>query len=177
MTFTVSTDARLDVVDVTDRVAAAVPDDADGTVTVFVEHTTAGVVINEAEPRLLGDLRTFLSDFVPDEGWEHDRLDGNADSHLRGAVEDDSGRRRRPLARPLAVRPVDRLRRAARADGACRLDEHENGEVEEHHPEHVAGVGDDGNHHVVGVEFEAVGGVRGDDGDEDGEDGQRETAR
>jgi secondary thiamine-phosphate synthase enzyme len=86
MAFTVSTDARLDVVDVTDRVAAAVPDDADGTVTVFVDHTTAGVVINEAEPRLLGDLRTFLSDCVPDEGWDHDRLDGNADSHLRALL-------------------------------------------------------------------------------------------
>jgi len=86
MAFTVSTDSRLDVVDVTDRVAAAVPDDADGTVTVFVDHTTAGVAINEAEPRLLGDLRTVLSDLVPDEGWDHDRLDGNADSHLRALL-------------------------------------------------------------------------------------------
>jgi len=86
MTFTVSTDARLDVVDVTDRVAAAVPDDADGTVTVFVDHTTAGVVINEAEPRLLDDVRTFLADVVPDEGWNHDQLDGNADSHLRAML-------------------------------------------------------------------------------------------
>lgn len=86
MAFTVSTDTRLDVVDVTDRVAAAVSDDADGTVTVFVDHTTAGVVINEAEPRLLGDLRTFLSDLVPDGGWDHDRLDGNADSHLRALL-------------------------------------------------------------------------------------------
>jgi secondary thiamine-phosphate synthase enzyme len=86
MEFTVSTDARLDVVDVTDRVAAAVPDDADGTVTVFVEHTTAGVVVNESEPRLLADMRTFLSDLVPDEGWAHDELDGNADSHLRALL-------------------------------------------------------------------------------------------
>jgi secondary thiamine-phosphate synthase enzyme len=86
MEFTVSTDARLDVVDVTDRVAAAVPDDADGPVTVFVEHTTAGVVVNEAESRLLDDMRTFLSDLVPDEGWDHDRVDGNADSHLRALL-------------------------------------------------------------------------------------------
>jgi len=86
MEFTVSTDARLDVVDVTDRVAATVPDDADGTVTVFVDHTTAGVVINEAEPRLLDDVRTFLADVVPDEGWNHDQLDGNADSHLRAML-------------------------------------------------------------------------------------------
>jgi len=86
MAFTVSTDARLDVVDVTDEVAAAVPDDRDGTVTVFVDHTTAGIVINEAEPRLLTDMQTFLGDLVPDEGWEHDELDGNADSHLRAML-------------------------------------------------------------------------------------------
>ncbi|WP_251342253.1 secondary thiamine-phosphate synthase enzyme YjbQ [Haloplanus halophilus] len=96
MEFTVSTDARLDVVDVTDRVAAAVPADADGTVTVFVEHTTAGVAINEAESRLLEDVETFLSDLVPDEGWEHDRLDGNADAHLRAL-----------LLGPSATIPVD----------------------------------------------------------------------
>jgi secondary thiamine-phosphate synthase enzyme len=86
MAFTVSTDARLDVVDVTDRVDAAVPEDASGTVTVFVDHTTAGVVINEAEPRLLDDVRSFLADTVPDEGWDHDELDGNADSHLRALL-------------------------------------------------------------------------------------------
>ena len=84
MEFTVSTDARLDIVDVTDRVAAAV--EGEGTATVFVDHTTAGVVINEAEPRLLDDMRTFLSDLVPDEGWRHDELDGNADSHLRAML-------------------------------------------------------------------------------------------
>jgi len=84
MNFTVSTDARLDVVDVTDRVAAAV--DGTGTATVFVDHTTAGVVVNEAEPRLLEDMRTFLANLVPDEGWEHDELDGNADSHLRSML-------------------------------------------------------------------------------------------
>jgi len=88
MEFTVSTEDRLDVVDVTDRVASAVVSrerDAP-TATVFVEHTTAGVVINEAEPRLVGDIESFLADLVPDEGWRHDELDGNADSHLRALV-------------------------------------------------------------------------------------------
>ena len=87
MAFSVRTDARLDVVDVTADVAAALPDDAgDGVATVFVEHTTAGVAVNEAESNLLSDVRTYLSDLVPDEGWDHDRLDGNADAHLRALV-------------------------------------------------------------------------------------------
>jgi secondary thiamine-phosphate synthase enzyme len=87
MEFTVSTDDRLDVVDVTDRVVDAVPEDAtDGTLTVFVEHTTAGVVVNEAEGRLLDDVREFLDGLVPDEGWAHDRIDDNADAHLRALL-------------------------------------------------------------------------------------------
>jgi secondary thiamine-phosphate synthase enzyme len=86
MEFTVSTDDRLTVVDVTDRVAAAVPEDASGTITVYVEHTTAGVTINEAESRLLGDFEQALADLVPDEGWAHDEIDDNADSHVRAML-------------------------------------------------------------------------------------------
>jgi len=84
--FELATDDRLEVVDVTDRVEAALPDDASGTCTVYCRHTTAGVMVNEAESRLLGDVEQFLADLVPDEGWAHDRLDGNADGHLRALL-------------------------------------------------------------------------------------------
>ena len=85
-TFTVDTDRQTQVLDITDRVAAALPEDAAGTATVFVRHTTAGVAVNEAEDRLLVDVEAFLGDIVADEGWNHDRLDGNADAHLRALV-------------------------------------------------------------------------------------------
>jgi secondary thiamine-phosphate synthase enzyme len=86
---TVTTDDRLSVVDVTEEVRAAVDSlaaDHDTVCTVFVDHTTAGVVVNEAEPRLLGDVESFLDSLVPDDGWDHDALDGNADSHLRALL-------------------------------------------------------------------------------------------
>lgn len=86
MRFEVSTGDRIDVLDITERVAEAVPDDVDGTCTVFVEHTTAGVCINEHEPRLVDDIETFVSDLAPAEGWRHDELDGNADAHLRSML-------------------------------------------------------------------------------------------
>ncbi|SEQ37223.1 secondary thiamine-phosphate synthase enzyme YjbQ [Natrinema salaciae] len=87
MAFTVETESRLTTVDVTDRIAAAVPEDLEsGTCTAFVEHTTAGLVVQENEPRLRGDLESFLRDLVPDEGHAHDQLDRNADSHLRAAL-------------------------------------------------------------------------------------------
>lgn len=84
--FTVSTDDRSTVVDITDRVNRALPDDASGTATVFVAHTTAAIAINEAEPRLLSDFEDALGDLVPDEGWAHDELDGNADAHVRALL-------------------------------------------------------------------------------------------
>ncbi|RLM42597.1 YjbQ family protein [Haloarcula sp. Atlit-47R] len=81
--FTVKSDAHTDVVDITEQVREVIPADAEGTCTLFVRHTTAGITVNEAEPRLLGDLSDALGDLVPDSGWAHDELDGNADSHVR----------------------------------------------------------------------------------------------
>lgn len=85
-TFEVSTDSECSVIDITDRVEELVPADADGRVTVFSEHTTAGVTVNEAESRLLSDFETALSEIVPDSGWAHDEIDDNADSHIRSLL-------------------------------------------------------------------------------------------
>lgn len=86
MQLQVSTDERVQVLDVTDRVADAIPEDADGTATVFVPHTTAGVAVNEAESGLLADLEAALARLVPDDDYRHDRVDDNADAHLRATL-------------------------------------------------------------------------------------------
>lgn len=86
MRFEVETTGATEAVDVTDRVAERVPAGHDGTVTVFCRHTTAGVVINEAERRLLADVETFLDGLVSDDGWRHDEIDDNADAHLRALL-------------------------------------------------------------------------------------------
>jgi secondary thiamine-phosphate synthase enzyme len=82
----IATDDRLDTVDVTAAVEDAIPAGASGTCTVFVQHTTAGIVVQENESGLREDLETFLGDLVPDEGWNHDRIDDNADAHLRASL-------------------------------------------------------------------------------------------
>jgi secondary thiamine-phosphate synthase enzyme len=82
----VETNGQIDVVDVTERVASNVPDVETGVCTVFVNHTTAAVSINEAEPRLLDDIEQFVDDLSVPNGWEHDALDGNADAHLRSSL-------------------------------------------------------------------------------------------
>lgn len=88
MEFTVETADRLTTVGITERVREALENIAvdNGIATVFVEHTTAALLVQEDEPRLRGDLESFISGLVSDEGHAHDELDGNADSHLRAAL-------------------------------------------------------------------------------------------
>ncbi|MES3516844.1 MAG: secondary thiamine-phosphate synthase enzyme YjbQ [Natronomonas sp.] len=84
--FTVETESRTEVRDITERVEAAVASSDGETATVFVRHTTAGVTVNEAEVRLLEDFELFLERLVPSDGWAHDEIDDNADSHMRAML-------------------------------------------------------------------------------------------
>lgn len=92
MEFTVSTTDRTEAVDVTSRVEEAVPDALTaGTCTVFVQHTTAAVVVQEAGSGLLGDIESFVDELVPgDGGYSHDRIDDNAPAHLRATLLGES---------------------------------------------------------------------------------------
>ncbi|MFB6210432.1 MAG: secondary thiamine-phosphate synthase enzyme YjbQ [Halobacteriales archaeon] len=83
---TVRTEDRLAAIDITDRIEATLAADATGTATVFVQHTTAAVTINEAESRLLTDFEDALAQLIPDTGWQHDTIDDNADAHLRAML-------------------------------------------------------------------------------------------
>jgi len=86
MAFTVDTEQRTQVLDITARVRDALPSSAEGTCTVVSQHTTAAVVVNEAERRLLGDIERFVDELAPDAGWDHDDIDDNADAHLGALV-------------------------------------------------------------------------------------------
>lgn len=92
MRIDVNTSARVDVIDVTADVATAVPDDLEtGICTVFVPHTTAGVIVNENEHRLFADIEELLERVVPrDEDYAHDEIDDNADAHLRAGLLGES---------------------------------------------------------------------------------------
>ena len=88
MSITVETQSRTAVLNVTDRVANAIPTDIDaGICTVFVPHTTAGITVNEDESGLVEDIMATLEALVPaSESYAHDRIDDNADAHLRASV-------------------------------------------------------------------------------------------
>lgn len=88
MSIRVETDERVEIRDVTADVSGAIPDDvSEGVCTVFVPHTTAGVVVNESEGRLVADVERVLESLVPrGDGYEHDSIDDNGDAHLRAML-------------------------------------------------------------------------------------------
>lgn len=93
--FTISTDERIEVVDLTERIMALVRQHQirEGLVSLWSMHTTCAVFINEFQKALLSDIKRFLQEMVDrDAAWMHndpkqsdcDRL--NADSHLRALL-------------------------------------------------------------------------------------------
>jgi len=86
---TVRSRRRVDLIDVTEEISGLVRESGaqDGVVIVYTEHTTAGLFINENEPNLLQDVQRWLEAVVPqDHPYAHNRVDNNADSHLRAIL-------------------------------------------------------------------------------------------
>ena len=92
--FTVATRRRTDFVSITKHVKQAVAElgVADGTVTVFVPHTTAGVTINEnADPDVTDDMAGALDRMVPWDGpYRH--AEGNSAAHVKASLMGSSVR-------------------------------------------------------------------------------------
>ena len=50
-------------------------------------HATAAIIINEnADPNICLDLIDSLNDLIPKGKWRHDKLDGNADAHIKSSI-------------------------------------------------------------------------------------------
>jgi secondary thiamine-phosphate synthase enzyme len=86
-----STRGDTDVHDLTDRVAQALREAGirDGTVTVFVPGSTAGVTTIEYEDGVVGDLRDAIERVAPRNiPYAHDAKwgDGNGYAHVRAAL-------------------------------------------------------------------------------------------
>jgi secondary thiamine-phosphate synthase enzyme len=83
-----ATRQREELVDVTAEVQQAVREAglADGVVTVFVPHTTAGLTINEnADPSVVADLLEGLRRIAPRAG-SYRHAEGNSDAHLKASL-------------------------------------------------------------------------------------------
>ena len=87
-TITIPTSARVSIEDITPHVEQIVRRSgiADGLCTVYVPHTTAGVIVNENyDPDVKHDILTALARLVPaSASYQHS--EGNADAHIKASL-------------------------------------------------------------------------------------------
>ncbi len=80
------TGRREEIVDITDRVREVVRGKS-GLAVVYSLHTTTAVTVNEGETGLMEDIISRLSELVPySAGYRHDRIDNNADAHIKASI-------------------------------------------------------------------------------------------
>lgn len=86
---TLPTDRREALYDVTDNVAQVVERAGieTGLVSVYVQGATAGIMIQENwDDSVQRDVVALLRRMIPQGVWEHDRQDGNGDSHPKSGI-------------------------------------------------------------------------------------------
>ena len=85
----IDTNLAVELIDITDNVLEEVNKSSirSGICVISTPHTTTAIIINENEPGLLSDMFNLLNKLVPPgAGYNHDRIDNNADSHLRAML-------------------------------------------------------------------------------------------
>jgi thiamine phosphate synthase YjbQ (UPF0047 family) len=86
--FNLQTKGHCDIIDITPLVARQVGETpiVNGTVTIFIAGSTAGVTTIEYESGVLGDLQDMWKRIIPENmSYQHDRRwgDGNGYAHVR----------------------------------------------------------------------------------------------
>jgi secondary thiamine-phosphate synthase enzyme len=88
----VETKARTELQDITQEVVRLVKQSGveTGACHLYVPHTTAGLVINESDdPDVARDIAATLDRLVP-RGAAYQHYEGNADSHIKASLVDNS---------------------------------------------------------------------------------------
>jgi len=77
------------MIDLTARVSDIVAETGvdEGLCNVYVTHATAAIVVNENDdPNVCVDVLDLLDRLIPAGVWRHDKVDGNAASHIQATI-------------------------------------------------------------------------------------------
>ena len=86
---TVSSTKREELIDITSKVKDIVKESKikQGICTLYAPHATGAIIINEnADPNICDDILEALKDLIPAGKWRHDRIDNNADAHIKSSI-------------------------------------------------------------------------------------------
>ena len=84
-----STSKKHELIDISDKVNSIIRKSniKNGLCNVFTAHATAAIIINENyDPNICLDLLDALNKLIPSGIWRHDKIDGNADAHIKAAI-------------------------------------------------------------------------------------------
>ncbi|UCC80476.1 MAG: YjbQ family protein [Candidatus Zixiibacteriota bacterium] len=84
----VKTEKRGQFIDVTPEILKVIADSGikDGTIELFVPHTTAAITINEnADPSVRSDILSYLEKLIPQNG-RFSHSEGNSDAHIKSSL-------------------------------------------------------------------------------------------
>lgn len=87
--FSVRTDRRNEMIDITKQVASVVSESAisNGDVVIYCPHTTAAVTINEnADASVPRDILLTLESLIPHDNPGYRHSEGNSDAHAKSSV-------------------------------------------------------------------------------------------
>ena len=88
-TTTISTLKKQELIDITDAVNSIVSNSnvKEGLCNIFTMHATAAIIINENADSNIGlDTIDALNKLIEEGIWRHDKLDGNAASHIKSTI-------------------------------------------------------------------------------------------
>ena len=86
---TLTTSKKQELIDITNKVNSIIKKSRirNGICNIFAAHATAAIIINENyDPNICLDLLDALNKLIPSGIWRHDKIDGNADAHLKSAI-------------------------------------------------------------------------------------------
>lgn len=78
---------REELIDITKEVSLYLPENGEGILHLFTQHTTCGLTINEnADPDVRSDILLFLKNTIPQyyEGFKH--FEHNSDAHIKSSL-------------------------------------------------------------------------------------------
>ena len=87
--FYLFTKKKQELIDITSQVNSIIKKSKvkNGLCNIFTAHATAAIIINENyDPNICLDLIDALNKLIPSGIWRHDRVDGNADAHIKSAI-------------------------------------------------------------------------------------------
>ena len=87
--FYLSTKKKQELIDITSQVNSIIKKAKikNGICNIFAAHATAAIIINENyDPNICLDLLDSLNKLIPSGIWRHDKIDGNADAHIKSAI-------------------------------------------------------------------------------------------